>query len=120
LVKKGQAVSRGQQIGTIGTNRGMYKAHLHFEIRKNLYIGINRSAFAKDFSNYFRPGQFIAQRRRLPSGGQVASIPINSYKTDSEGMAYPAAANALKSRTQGDKSSTKGKFRVNRFGDIGY
>jgi len=120
LVKKGQAVSRGQQIGTIGTNRGMYKAHLHFEIRKNLYIGINRSAFAKDFSNYFRPGQFIAQRRRLPSGGQVASIPINSYKTDSEGMEYPAAANALNSRSQGDKPSTKGKFRVNRFGDIGY
>jgi len=117
LVKKGQAVSRGQQIGTIGTNRGMYKAHLHFEIRKNLYIGINRSAFAKDFSNYFRPGQFIAQRRRLPTGGQVASIPINSYRTDRVGMQYPAAANSLITQPQGEKSSTKGKFNVNRFED---
>ena len=117
LVKKGQAVSRGQQVGTIGTNRGMYKAHLHFEIRKNLYIGINRSAFAKDFSNYFRPGQFIAQRRRLPTGGKVASIPINSYRTDRVGMQYPAAANSLITQPQGEKSSTKGKFNVNRFED---
>ena len=121
LVRKGQQVSRGQQVGTIGTNHGMYRAHLHFEIRKNLYIGINRSAFAKDFSNYFRPGQFIAQHRRLPGAGQIASIPINSYKTDSEGLPYPTAANALKSRAQGDKSPTRGgTFRVNRFGDIGY
>lgn len=34
MVRKGQQVTRGQQVGTIGTNRGMYTAHLHYEIRK--------------------------------------------------------------------------------------
>ena len=36
LVREGQQIVRGQHIGTIGSNRGMYTAHLHFEIRKNL------------------------------------------------------------------------------------
>ena len=35
LVREGKQIVRGQQIGTIGTNRGMYTAHLHFEVRKN-------------------------------------------------------------------------------------
>ena len=48
LVREGKQIVRGQQIGTIGTNRGMYIAHLHFEIRKNLSIGYNQRAFAKD------------------------------------------------------------------------
>ncbi|MFM8982507.1 MAG: M23 family metallopeptidase, partial [Spartobacteria bacterium] len=55
MVKNGQQVKRGQQVGTIGTNRGMYTAHLHYEVRKNLFIGINRSKFAKDLTNYHRP-----------------------------------------------------------------
>ncbi len=48
-VRKYEVVKRGQQVGTIGTNRGMYYAHLHFEIRKNLQIGMNRSQFARDY-----------------------------------------------------------------------
>ena len=37
--KVGDVVKRGQQIGTMGNNRGMYAAHLHFEIRHNIKIG---------------------------------------------------------------------------------
>lgn len=58
-VELGETVSRGQQIGTIGNNRGMYVAHLHFEIRKNLAIGLKRANFEKGYSNYFSPRQFI-------------------------------------------------------------
>ncbi len=64
-----QTVSRGQQIGTIGRGpRNMYLAHLHFEIRKNLRIGMNRTAFKRDNSNYYSPTQFIRDRRNLRTG----------------------------------------------------
>ena len=34
LVQWGEVVRRGQKIGTIGSNGGMYPVHLHFELRK--------------------------------------------------------------------------------------
>ncbi len=59
LVMAGQAVERGQLIATIGDNNGMYAAHLNLEIRKNLAIGLDRSKFARDFTNYHDPSAFI-------------------------------------------------------------
>lgn len=126
LVREGQQVTRGQQVGTIGTNHGMYVAHLHFEIRKNLNIGINRSAFKRDFTNYYRPGQFIAARRKLPGGGRSAVIPINTY---SLGNMAPAPAHDSVKRgspwTTSEKPAPvkpppapKSTFRVNRFEDL--
>jgi murein DD-endopeptidase MepM/ murein hydrolase activator NlpD len=120
LIREGQQVTRGQQVGTIGTNRGMYVAHLHFEIRKNLNIGINRSAFKRDLTNYHRPGAFIAARRKLPGGGRSAMIAINTYNTGNivepptdesirRGSPQPAPL-----KTPADKKSP---FRVNRFED---
>ncbi len=44
LVRRGQAVSRGEKIATMGTAHGLYDAHLHLEIRKNLEIGMSRAA----------------------------------------------------------------------------
>ena len=121
MVRKGQQVGRGQQVGTIGTNRGMYTAHLHYEIRKNLYIGINRSAFAKDFTNYYRPSQFIAQRRRLPGAGQTAQIFVNTYKTDQPGFVFPSSGGNSRSGVKKQQSPARsGNFRVNRFDDVGY
>jgi len=67
LVRPGQAVSRGQKIGTVGTAHGLYDAHLHLEIRKNIEIGMSRAAFARDFSNYYDPSQFILTHRNLQS-----------------------------------------------------
>ncbi|PYK03232.1 MAG: hypothetical protein DME63_03990, partial [Verrucomicrobia bacterium] len=37
LVRRGQAVRRGQQVGTMGTAHGLYDSHLHLEVRKNTY-----------------------------------------------------------------------------------
>lgn len=74
-----QVVKRGQQIGTIGNCHGVYAAHLHLEIRKNLKIGMNRSAFAKDFSNYYSPKAFIAEHRSLSGRGENVTIPVDSF-----------------------------------------
>src|SRR5258708_23006704 len=40
LVRRGQAVRRGQQVGTMGTAHGLYDSHLHLEVRKNIAIGM--------------------------------------------------------------------------------
>ncbi len=121
MVRKGQNIPRGQQVGTIGTNRGMYTAHLHFEIRKNLFIGINRSSFAKDFTNYYRPSQFIAQRRSLPGAGQTAQVPVDTYKTDAPGFVFPSSGGDSRgTEKKKPASSPSGNFRVNRFDDVGY
>jgi len=141
LVREGQQVIRGQQVGTIGTNRGMYTAHLHFEIRKNLRIGINRSAFPKDFTHYYRPGTFIAQHRILPGRGRSALVPLNTYGplrgepvTVDGGSSKPKRENATSpedspfrpKRGAGettrvatpDPTPAVRKFRVNRFEDF--
>lgn len=78
-VKLHQIVTRGQLVGTMGSNNGMYPVHLHFEVRKNLQIGMNRSQFARDYSNYYSPTQFISARRQLPSSLQKVEIPINTF-----------------------------------------
>ena len=63
-VKEGDRVRRGQPIGTIGRGpHGMYQAHQHFEIRKNLEIGLNRADFARNFSNYHAPRAFLDAHR---------------------------------------------------------
>ncbi|MEY2509819.1 MAG: hypothetical protein QOE26_582 [Verrucomicrobiota bacterium] len=82
LVSRGQRVSRGQQIATMGTAHGQYDAHLHFEIRKNLEIGMSRSKFGKDFSNYYDPTQFINSHRHLAGGGANYKVAMNTFTHD--------------------------------------
>ncbi|MFT5470068.1 MAG: murein DD-endopeptidase MepM/ murein hydrolase activator NlpD [Verrucomicrobiales bacterium] len=79
MVKLNDKVRRGQKIGTIGTNRGMYYAHLHFEIRKNLSIGMSRSKYAQDFSNYFDPSAFIKGHRSLRKEYRFQRIPVGTF-----------------------------------------
>ena len=78
-VEEGEQVKRGQLIGHIGNNNGMYDAHLHFEMRKNLTIGMYRSSFPRDFTNYFSPNDFVAAHRICPGGNRTASVPINTF-----------------------------------------
>ncbi len=78
-VQEGEQVHRGQQIGRIGNNFGMYEAHLHFEMRKNLQIGMFRSSFARDFTNYYVPNEFIAEHRACPHPNSMVKCPINTY-----------------------------------------
>ena len=79
LVREGDQVARGQKIGTIGNCHGMYPAHLHFEMRKNLRIGMARAAFPRDYSCYWNPTEFVAAHARLEGGGRVAAVPVNTF-----------------------------------------
>lgn len=78
-VKVGQIVKRGELVGTIGTNHGMYEAHLHLEMHKNLAMGPNRTGFAHDYSNYYSPTHFIESHRTLSGGFAKVEIPINTF-----------------------------------------
>ena len=78
-VEVGEQVKRGQLIGHLGSNNGMYDAHLHFEMRKNLQIGMYRSSFARDLSNYYSPSHFIAGHRVCDRGNRLVDVPINTF-----------------------------------------
>lgn len=81
-VQPGQLVRRGQMIGRMGNNSGMYDAHLHFEMRKNLNVGMYRSSFPRDGSVYWSPTDFIAANRSLLGGGRIASVPVNTFPSE--------------------------------------
>ena len=80
LVKLYQKVRRGEKIGTIGRGpRNMYYAHLHFEIRKNLAIGMNRSKYPRDYSCYHSPTNFIRSNRSLRAEHRAVRMPVDTF-----------------------------------------
>lgn len=58
LVKQGDWIKRGQQIGTIGNNRGMYYAHLHLEIRSQVDLPLG-GGYSRLTKGYLDPTVFI-------------------------------------------------------------
>jgi murein DD-endopeptidase MepM/ murein hydrolase activator NlpD len=80
MAKQGQLIKRGQQIGTIGTNFGMYPAHLHFEIRHDITIGMFRSNTPADLVHWADPTQFINQYRKLNREWRPVPVPTGTYK----------------------------------------
>lgn len=80
LVKKGDYVKRGQKIGTMGSNRGMYPAHLHFEMRHNLSTGMQRESVSRSLTNWADPTRFIRAHRRLKKDRRKHPVPTGTYK----------------------------------------
>jgi hypothetical protein len=78
-VRVDQLVKRGQQIARMGNNRGQYDAHLHFEMRKNITVGMYRSSFPRDWSVYWSPTEFVAAHRELRGDSRIVSVPINTF-----------------------------------------
>lgn len=78
-VRVGQIIQRGQIVGTMGSNFGMYPVHLHLEIRKNLAIGMNRSKFARDYTNYHSPTAFIGAHRQLAADARRYDVPVDTF-----------------------------------------
>lgn len=80
LVKTGEKIKRGQKIGTIGSNRGMYPAHLHFEMRHNLSIGMHRSSVPSTLKHWADPTKFIEAYRKLNREWRPVPVPTGTYK----------------------------------------
>jgi len=79
-VSPGQQVTRGQLVGTIGCGpRRMYAAHLHFEIRKDLRVGMRRDLYPRTYETYHTPKQFIDPRRSLRFEDRTVRVPINTF-----------------------------------------
>ncbi|HRI59430.1 MAG TPA: M23 family metallopeptidase, partial [Saprospiraceae bacterium] len=62
MVKNGDFVFRGAQIGTIGNNSGMYWAHLHLELRHSPDLPLG-GGYSSDTTGYLDPTHFIKQHR---------------------------------------------------------
>ncbi len=76
----GQKVTRGDKVGSIGKGPyGMYDAHLHFEIRKDLRVGMRRDLYAKNYDTYYSPRVFIDSHRNLRYESRLVRIPINTF-----------------------------------------
>ncbi len=116
FVREGQQVRRGQLVGSIGTNRGMYVAHLHFEIRKNLRIGINQSSYGKDLTNYHRPYDFILGRRNISGGNRSVKVPLDTFRLQAR-IVDDMKPGSRTPRADPTPPPRRGDFRVNRFGD---
>jgi len=91
-VAMGDPVRRGEQIAQIGSNNGMYLAHLHLEIRSNTDIGIQSWNYSKGLANYHRPDQFISRHR--PGKALDASLRLASAPAEPKPEVVPAAAPA--------------------------
>ena len=76
----GQRVKRGQQIGTLGNNFGMYPAHLHFELRLDITIGMQRSAVPADMTHWADATEFINQHRSLKHEWRPVPVPTGTYQ----------------------------------------
>jgi len=79
-VSLGDRVTRGQKIGTMGNNRGMYPAHLHFEIRHNLKIGMYRDSVSRSTTNWADPTSFIRKNRTLQSSSKKVNLPTGTFR----------------------------------------
>jgi murein DD-endopeptidase MepM/ murein hydrolase activator NlpD len=61
-VQAGQFVKRGQRIGTVGTGDGTYIAHLHWEVRQTVGIGVG-PGFMPNAAGWLGPSDFIMAHR---------------------------------------------------------
>lgn len=87
-VALGQIVRRGDQIGTIGTNRGMYPAHLHAELHFNILANCGQQGIPKTSRNYGHLSSFIEHHRHLRPESKKVKLPIGCFLPykDTEGL----------------------------------
>ncbi len=70
LVEHGQALARGEQLGTIGTAHGAYPAHLHLELRSD--VGLPLGGGYGSTRGYLDPRAWIAAHPPRAEGAEGA------------------------------------------------
>jgi murein DD-endopeptidase MepM/ murein hydrolase activator NlpD len=61
-VQAGQFVKRGQRIGAVGNANGTYQAHLHWEVRQTVGMGVG-PGFQAGATGWLGPSEFISAHR---------------------------------------------------------
>jgi murein DD-endopeptidase MepM/ murein hydrolase activator NlpD len=64
-VTRGQWLRRGQRIGAMGNVNGLFKAHLHLELRSRILMELGGGYLSPgaDFSHFLAPTRFIWRHR---------------------------------------------------------
>jgi len=62
LVEEGDAITKGQQVATIGNADGLYYAHLHLEVRWKIAAPLG-GGYSSDTTGYLDPTAFIRRFR---------------------------------------------------------
>jgi len=81
-VKPGQFVKRGERIGTVGNANGTYQAHLHWEVRQTVGMGVG-PGFQAGASGWLGPSEFITAHRGDRAGQPL--LPKVLSKTERDG-----------------------------------
>jgi murein DD-endopeptidase MepM/ murein hydrolase activator NlpD len=121
LVREGQQVARGQQVGMIGNCHGLYPAHLHFEFHKNLEIGVVHTLFAGDYSNYYSPTDFVNSHRSLESANRGTALAMNNYVMPTYAgipALTPVTPATVANKVLSESKSKGNGFRVTRYEDF--
>lgn len=80
FAKEAEQVTRGQLLGTIGKGPGgIYDAHLHFELRKDLRVGMRSKMFPLTLVTYHKPELFIKANRSLRFENRRVRVPIKTF-----------------------------------------
>jgi len=69
-VQGGQFVKRGQRIGAVGNANGTYQAHLHWEVRQTVGLGLG-AGFDTKRDGWLEPSQFLGAHR-----GERSKLPL--------------------------------------------
>jgi len=86
-VKPGQFVKRGQRIGTVGNAGGTYQAHLHWEVRQTVGMGVG-PGFQAGASGWLGPSEFISAHRGNRASQPLLTKVLNKTERDGWGTDY--------------------------------
>lgn len=64
ILKDSSFVRKGDKIGTIGNCNGLYYAHLHFEIRNNIFMELG-GGYSPVNAGFLEPKKFINENRKI-------------------------------------------------------